>query len=148
MRIKGKLVKNIEQVDDYKEAEIELPPVDISKIKEGDEVWVRRRVSVTTCRDLIDCNSDTFRIWRKDIIAHFPCQEKPPIKLDCEECAVCGKQLCTCPERQSNGSWKPKDRIEELDRSSFYLTDTVDKAEKMVLVGKLNQIIRHLNSPK
>jgi len=115
MRIKGKLVKNIEQVDDYKEAEIELPPVDLSKIKEGDEVWVKCKLrDVQYSQKMVIAMAHKM----KDIIAHFS------------------------PE-------KPKDRIEELDFYDCPLN--LDNSHSKALVkiqDKLNEIIKHLNSPK
>ena len=40
---------------------------------------------------------------------------------------------------------EPKKEIEELDLSTFCVSDTIDKAEKMVILYKLNEIIRNSN---
>jgi len=40
------------------------------------------------------------------------------------------------------------EEIEELKPEEFCLTDTVDKAEKMVIIYKLNELIQTFNSRK
>jgi len=54
-------------------------------------------------------------------------------------CPICG-QAC-----EKAAKPEPKKEIEELDLSTFCVSDTIDKAEKMVILYKLNEIIRNSN---
>lgn len=62
-------------------------------------------------------------------------------KGKCEECRwegmLCVTGFC---------NYTPKEeRIEELNIKSFCITDTVDRAEKMVMVYKINELIQAVN---
>jgi len=55
------------------DTKIELPPVNLAKIKEGDEVWVKSKIKS------YDKNSKGFvTVTWNDVIAHFPAQKEQP----------------------------------------------------------------------
>jgi len=60
-------------------ATIELPVPDISKIKEGDEVWVRIILDENDkiCSEVLVLENGSIKIRTTDIIAHFPKPEQP-----------------------------------------------------------------------
>lgn len=81
MRVKGELKATMKQNFGWvnnlgrEEAEIELPPVDIQKIKEGDEVWVRVKV-----QDNAILGQPLDRI--DGLVAHFPAEKSEPRKIE------------------------------------------------------------------
>jgi len=54
-----------------------------------------------------------------------------------------GELVCAKCHKPIKPTQKPK--IEELEESEMSITDTVDKAEKMILTQKLNEVISAVN---
>jgi len=100
---------------------IELPTVDVSKIKEGDKCWVE----MYTIRDP-DNNELYFgfpsSLWVKNQhpIAHFPKQE---VKQERPPCTICGKRYCLCLSQ-----YKPKEH-KCLDCTTMEECDNASKSE-------------------
>ena len=61
------------------------------------------------------------------------------LKKDCPNDPNCS----FCEEKPIKPTQKPK--IEEIDESEMSITDTIDKAEKMILTQKLNEVILAVN---
>ena len=126
MRIKGKITKYEKEqfCMPLGEAEIELPSVDVSKIKPLDKVWIEYEVYLSgDCTPSIYFKSVHTRLM-DDVVAHFPASPAPKPNEYCEcnpkdrilclamECGYCHKcnklippkvEYCTCFNKDSDG---------------------------------------------
>ena len=98
MDVTGKLV-DIKDLGGKNLTTISLPEVDITKIKEGDEVWVKVRISQYMKECIKDYNLINWYAGKEGIVAHFPspdfCKCEKPLqyplceKLKCNQCHRC-----------------------------------------------------------
>ncbi len=146
MQIIGKVIKCNQCYGKIAEATIELPPVNPQNIKEGDEVWVKHKVTGHNFNALLTkTNYSSMGIEIVDTIAHFP-QAKPEEKYClCKEPRadiahrICGN--CMKPVKPS-----PAELPEEMDKELIDELEEHLSGDRLVKDGlyKLNALIRYL----
>jgi len=112
IRVTGQLVKKGELWNE--EVVVELPPIDISKIKEGDEVWVKAKVGRIFGGKVIGLyytapngiNKKDLAVSEEQILVHFPspakeyckCEEPKPsfgnYEFDTKDFKICMNEGC------------------------------------------------------
>ncbi len=123
MRVEGKLIhKKIEwdiRNGAIMNAEIELAPVDISKLKKGDIIWVEKQIpSNEPIEHFVNRN--------KKIIAHFPAPKLKTYPCGCqttdEKCPMHTIKLPDCILKD-NHNLLPREEIlaEKIDKIINYL---------------------------
>ena len=118
----------------------ELLPVDLSKIKEGDEVWVKAKV-LTVNVDLMEIGRSGV-VNKKDCIAHFPAPE--PAKY-CEGKEPNGDYYCSTCKKWIKSPTKPgRGEIEKLDDKIFYRIGV--RKMKMISETTKEKVMEYLNN--
>jgi len=141
MRIKGRLVKNIEQVDDYKEAEIELSE-----------------------QELVSQLPDEYSLYKDITEKVFPSPGNPICTCDIENFhknkdgfTYGTTNSSQCPVHARKPPEKPKEEIEaigEYHLPNMYELSQIKECYSEVakaiymLIEKHDAIIPHLSSPK
>ena len=89
-KISGKLLYTMGLEGKQKHATIELDPVDVSKIKKGDEVWAKGIIdSVGETNIKVSTAGGWFIISNKSLVAHFPKQEEKTELCQEEKTELC-----------------------------------------------------------
>jgi len=117
IKVKGKLIYYGEYYYGD-EVEISFPPVQLDKIKEGDEVLVKVRITQCMLTDIDLHNVESWLIGVKDVVYHIPAQETcacphpdyPGAMIACDRltpepiCATCHKPLPQ-PKEECKHEW-------------------------------------------
>ncbi len=143
MQIIGKVIKCNQCYGKIAEATIELPPVNPQNIKEGDEVWVKHKVTGHNFNALLTkTNYSSMGIEIVDTIAHFP-QAKPEEKYClCKEPRadiahrICGNCMKLVKEAET------EEKLVELEEVSFGVEPVLERCGMLARV--VNQLIRYL----